>query len=746
MFYSVVLIEDQTNLCIPAQWIFCLDIVKGQKYGLNHNEKKRVFFSKNLAVVPNFLLPLRRIFDPNENGCYLAKIKDVFYTIVDCKEAMKKYRGGLPVVYNTIRYPETSPLFLASENSVAQEFDRQQIIKVEVEKQVVLLRNQLCDLTEECIDLTMNDSDEEEDVENTSDALNLELIMNGGEGASAPARQNIVGPPSNHSTLTERRAHGEGTSAEARQNIFVSSIAPVKFCAKIQFPVSIKNNNYFFNEKAYESGTEQQNNIAVSMNVNREQHEGALAPGRQNIVVPDANSILAERHAHNNEGTSAEAEKNMFVPSSAPVNFCAKIRFPISVKNISYFVNGQAYESGTDQQNNIAVSTTENRDQHDDALTPARQNIVVPLAYNSILAAEARQNMFVSSIAPVNFCAKIRFPDSIKYNNFSVNEKAYASGTEQQNYIAVSTTVNRDQQESALAPARQNIMISLAFNSVLTERSAHGEGTSAEAEQNTFVQSSAPVNICAKIRFPVSMKNDNFSVNEKAYESRTNQQNYIAVSTAQLQLQIKREVQMQYQSMSPHRASVIFFKASPASASTTAPEAPDSNAVDLKLEEPIIKKARGEIARSTEQQTIDDLSGGIHFELSPVILQITLHINIMIYGYRFLFSKVNQERFYPEANAHIDAITVLLLDQYNKTKNFAIHDERFVYFILWAILSEDEKKCRCTDKQKIALAQKIFLHRLRGAADASERASKFKEHCKLQVREIRQKSRKMDKQ
>lgn len=118
--------------------------------------KKRIFFSNNLQVAPNFLLPLRRIFEPNENGRYLAKIKDVFYTMEDCKKAMKKYRGGLPVVYNTIRYPETLPSFLASENSVAQDFDREQIIKNEVQKRVVLLRNQICDLTEECIDLTMN--------------------------------------------------------------------------------------------------------------------------------------------------------------------------------------------------------------------------------------------------------------------------------------------------------------------------------------------------------------------------------------------------------------------------------------------------------------------------------------------------------------------------------------------------------------------------------------------------------------
>lgn len=109
------------------------------------------------------------------------------------------------------------------------------------------------------------------------------------------------------------------------------------------------------------------------------------------------------------------------------------------------------------------------------------------------------------------------------------------------------------------------------------------------------------------------------------------------------------------------------------------------------------------------------------------------------------FPKVNQERFYPEANSRIDAIAVMLLTEYNKTKNTALYDERFIYFLLSTILTEEEKKCRTTNKEKIVLAHAIFLYRLRDAVDASERASKFKELCKMQVREIRQKSRILNK-
>lgn len=220
MFYSVVLIEDKTNLCVPASWIFLLDIVKGQKYGMNRNEKKRVFFSPNLATAPNFLLPLRKIFEANENGCYLAKIKDVFYTMDDCKKAMEKYRGGLPAVYNTMRYCETTPSFTIGEKSVRREMENQRDIKVEVAKQVsslrrsVIMRNEnsfVCDLTEDDIDLTTSDSD----------------------GEDYHDHQNAVVVPSSSNL---RFGYGEGTSAQARE----CHVEPSS--AEVDMPVSLSEN------------------------------------------------------------------------------------------------------------------------------------------------------------------------------------------------------------------------------------------------------------------------------------------------------------------------------------------------------------------------------------------------------------------------------------------------------------------------------------------------------------------------
>lgn len=93
-----------------------------------------------------------------------------------CKHAIEKYRGGLPAVYNTTRYRETSPSFESSENNVIQEIDHQTLIKVEVDKQVAFLRNALIpesrsvDLThcdhdaddinvEKNVDITISDSD-----------------------------------------------------------------------------------------------------------------------------------------------------------------------------------------------------------------------------------------------------------------------------------------------------------------------------------------------------------------------------------------------------------------------------------------------------------------------------------------------------------------------------------------------------------------------------------------------------------
>lgn len=148
MYYSVVLVEDRTNLCIPAAWIYFLDVVQAFNESVNRNLKRRIFFSNDLNAVPNFLLPLRTEFAPNEDGCYLAKIKKTFWSFDVAKEHVKKIRGGLPAVYNEMR-KEGSLSFLNGEAQIAAEVSRQipEIkIKTEYSNEIALLRKTIAEL------------------------------------------------------------------------------------------------------------------------------------------------------------------------------------------------------------------------------------------------------------------------------------------------------------------------------------------------------------------------------------------------------------------------------------------------------------------------------------------------------------------------------------------------------------------------------------------------------------------------
>lgn len=199
MFYFVVLIEDQTKLCVPAAWICSLDIINGLKKGLNKNEKKRVFYSPDITATPNFLLPLHQIYNPNVCGCYLAKIKDIFATKDECEIAIGKYRGHLPPVYNKDRYRETTRAYIETEKVVAQHIDEEYTAKTKVKIEarrhstVIVPRQQLPLI---CIDLTENDCDGKGGV-------------NYADGAVNPRSVNSFDPL-------------EGTSARARAEIYVS--------------------------------------------------------------------------------------------------------------------------------------------------------------------------------------------------------------------------------------------------------------------------------------------------------------------------------------------------------------------------------------------------------------------------------------------------------------------------------------------------------------------------------------------
>lgn len=182
MYHGVVLIGDKTNLCIPSAWVFVIDVVRAFNSGVNRNSKKRIFFSKNLSRTPNFLLPLRSVFDSNEDGCYLAKVTRTFYTLDEGKAYMSRLRGGLPIVYNAMRV-EMPPPFVDGEANVVAEIHRKSVLKVEIKTEMdnllVPLRNTIVALNEKLppIDLTNCDDDDIYLIESDDDRVNDDLIV-----------------------------------------------------------------------------------------------------------------------------------------------------------------------------------------------------------------------------------------------------------------------------------------------------------------------------------------------------------------------------------------------------------------------------------------------------------------------------------------------------------------------------------------------------------------------------------------
>lgn len=187
MFYGVIL-EDGTNLCIPACWMYAIDVVRAFNSGLNSNKKRRIFFSKDLNRSPNFLLPIRNMFHENEDACYLARTTRSFWNLAECINHMEKLRGGLPPVYNEMRNRENPAAFIEEQIVVDREIElRRNIkleVKIEVDKQIFPLRNTVivlnkllpvCDLTldeRDAIDLTISD----DECQNRSDMKTVDEI------------------------------------------------------------------------------------------------------------------------------------------------------------------------------------------------------------------------------------------------------------------------------------------------------------------------------------------------------------------------------------------------------------------------------------------------------------------------------------------------------------------------------------------------------------------------------------------
>lgn len=290
MFYGVVLIGDRTNLCVPASWVFFIDVVKSQTYGLNCNKKKRIFFSKDLHKTPNFLLPLRNVFDPNEDACYMANIKKVFGSMDEGLANMEKRIGGLPPIYNESRYREQFQPVNEGENEINQEIERQRDIKAEVktelDKVLAPLRNTItkfnkmmpsCDLTNEesdgIIDLTID----------TDLGVNEEPCDGDGN-----FQENVV-DESNHET-------------NVCNYIYLKNNSP----CLLLFGIIIVHLIFFFNMKESEVQTDIADTSVRARSTEKRAH-GDQAQSDESLDPGEGTSAkaLQIKHRANGEGTSA---------------------------------------------------------------------------------------------------------------------------------------------------------------------------------------------------------------------------------------------------------------------------------------------------------------------------------------------------------------------------------------------------------------------------------------------------------
>lgn len=142
MFY-VILLEDKTRLCIPASWVFAINVAKAFTHGFNRNEKKIIFFSNNGNETPNFLLPIKSTFDLNQNSCYRGYIKNVFGSKAECVahyEKNKNRRMLLPPIYSEIREVQAKVSDAESDSMVRAENENRWNIKIEIKKENEPLR------------------------------------------------------------------------------------------------------------------------------------------------------------------------------------------------------------------------------------------------------------------------------------------------------------------------------------------------------------------------------------------------------------------------------------------------------------------------------------------------------------------------------------------------------------------------------------------------------------------------------
>lgn len=94
MYLAVFIIACERNLLIPAKWIYHLDLHSLANNGVYTIEKHLLFYSKD-DKSPDFLKPIRNVFDINEDACYYGNIVKVF-------GRMLYYYFSLQIVFHII--------------------------------------------------------------------------------------------------------------------------------------------------------------------------------------------------------------------------------------------------------------------------------------------------------------------------------------------------------------------------------------------------------------------------------------------------------------------------------------------------------------------------------------------------------------------------------------------------------------------------------------------------------------------
>lgn len=170
--YFAVILQDKTKLCIPVYWVFAINTVDAYKNGVNRNEKRRIFHSKDENATPNFLLPVRYTYCADKNSCYLGRILSVFETKDECEIYINKHRNILPPVYNETRKKRGDQSTIANERIVQQRNEQLIQVKQETKRELEPLRRALrllnaiapqCDLTKPEGDDAIPISDDESD-------------------------------------------------------------------------------------------------------------------------------------------------------------------------------------------------------------------------------------------------------------------------------------------------------------------------------------------------------------------------------------------------------------------------------------------------------------------------------------------------------------------------------------------------------------------------------------------------------